>query len=312
VTAPFGVVVVNYGSSALVERNLAGRAWGADVEVVVVDNLSTEAERIRIADVCARIGAHLVPREVNDGFGGGCNAGIGRARELGCTAFLLLNPDACVTPDVVDELRRAVTDDRRALVSPVLHDTAGRTVFAGARLSLADGRIRSRPDAPLRDPVPWLTGACLAFSDDLLVAAGGLPEGYFLYWEDVEFSRRCAAAGGHLVLREDLVAVHDAGGTQQASAESAKSALYYRWNCRNRLVFAARLLNRREGVRWLAHTPAVGREILLRGGRRQLLRSTRPLRAMLRGSAEGAVVLVGVWLGVPAAHHAAGLPRRTR
>jgi hypothetical protein len=88
-------------------------------------------------------------------------------------------------------------------------------------------------------------------------------------------------------VRPDLVGRHDAGGTQGARRGRAKSARYYYFNARNRLRFAARHLPRRQLLRWLASTPRVSLEILLQGGRRQLLRSPVPLLAVTAGAAAG-------------------------
>jgi len=122
---------------------------------------------------------------------------------------------------------------------------------------------------------------------DLRDRVGGFDEPYFLYWEDVDLSVRVERAGGRLVVRTDLEVVHDAGGTQGEQHGRAKSDTYYSFNCRNRLLFATRHLDRGDLLRWIAATPAVSREILLRGGRRQLLHSPRPLLAAVRGSLAG-------------------------
>ena len=52
-------------------------------------------------------------------------AHLQQARRLGCSTFLFLNPDAVVTPDVVEALRAATLADRAALVAPVVVDPAG-------------------------------------------------------------------------------------------------------------------------------------------------------------------------------------------
>ena len=165
----------------------------------------------------------------------------------------------------------------------------GQVFFDGSRLHLRTGRIRGRTStAILRGPaVEWVTGACLAVHDDLVQQMGEFDESYFLYWEDVDFSVRALAAGAALVVRNDLVARHDAGGTQGPTPGRAKSALSYRYNCRNRLLFAARHLPRRRLAQWMLATPAVSWEILRRGGRRQLVEQPGLLVAAVRGSLAG-------------------------
>jgi GT2 family glycosyltransferase len=285
-----GIIVVNYGSSRLLERNLAAvRTDGRPVRIVVVDNFSSLEERAATADLAAVHGWALVTLPDNRGFGAGVNAGIRAARDAGCTCFLLLNPDASVADDVVAELRRHVLDDPAALVSPRILAPDGHVFFDGARLFLGSGRIRSRGSAaPAAGPaVEWVSGACLAVHEDLLERVGEFDESYFLYWEDVEFSHRARTAGASLVVRRDLTALHDAGGTQGPTRGRAKSALYYRYNCANRLRFAAQHLPRAQVVRWILATPAVGWEVLLRGGRRQLLTQPGLFLAAVRGSAAG-------------------------
>lgn len=290
-----GIVVVNYGASALLESNLVGLGGPSDL-IVVVDNSSGPVERATVRALCEAHGWSLVQRPDNPGFGAAVNAGIAAARAAGCRTFLCLNPDATANQSVVDALRAHSLREPFALISPTIVDSSGAVVFRGSRMCLADGRIRGRRDGD-QDATPegwvdWLTGACLVMHGDLVDAVGGFDENYFLYWEDVDLSYRCQAAGGALVLREDLVVVHDEGGTQGQRRGRAKSGTYYRYNCRNRLVFAARHLSWRSRLAWLLRTPAVSREIVLRGGRRQFFQSSGALGATVRGSVEGAALLL--------------------
>ncbi|WP_299953615.1 glycosyltransferase [uncultured Modestobacter sp.] len=307
-----GVVVVNYGSSRLLAANLLAAAdLGPDVRVVVVDNLSTAAERAAVGVLAAERGWELVGLPDNRGFGAASNEGVRQARALGCVTFLLLNPDAVITPDVLAELRDHSLRAPQELISPLITDSTGAAVFRGSRLSLRDGRIRGdRPGRPaLPDSEEWLTGACLVVHAEVWDRIGGFTEGYFLYWEDVDLSHRALAAGARLTVRRDLRVVHDEGGTQGTRRGRGHSPLYYRWNCRNRLVFAARNLPRRSVLRWLVSTPAVSREILLRGGRRQLLQSPRPLWSAVRGTVEGVGAALAALVS-PARPRPAGRQRR--
>ena len=96
-------------------------------------------------------------------------------------------------------------------------------------------------------------------------------------------------AGGRVVVRRDLVVTHLVGGTQTAVG---KSDLYLRFNCRNRLLFAAQHLTDDELAGWLRSSPAHARRVLLRGGRRALLRRpVRPAWSVLRGTVEGLLLV---------------------
>jgi GT2 family glycosyltransferase/glycosyltransferase involved in cell wall biosynthesis len=298
-SGPIGVVVVNYGSSGLLVDNLPSAAeLGADARVVVVDNFSTAEELQTLTRLGHDRGWVVVPLPDNRGFGAASNAGVAAARAQGCVTFMLLNPDAQVAPEVLAELRAHSLRDPMAMISPSIRSSTGDEAFGGSTLSLRDGRIRgvrsARPRLP--EAEPWLTGACLVVHEQLWDLLGGFDEGYFLYWEDVDLSHRALAVGGRLEVRPDLVVVHDEGGTHGERRGRGKSELYYRYNCRNRLVFAARNLPRRRLLRWVLATPRVSWEILLRGGRRQLVESPRPLLAAVRGSVEGLGVALGALL----------------
>jgi GT2 family glycosyltransferase len=111
-----------------------------------------------------------------------------------------------------------------------------------------------------------------------------------LYWEDVDLSHRVVSAGGELVILDDVTVEHAQGGTQavgHSSAGEPKSATYYYYNIRNRLLYAALHLDDGDYRSWASHSRAVAWEILLQGGRRQLLRSTAPWSAAYRGLRDG-------------------------
>jgi len=279
------LVVVNHRSHALLEQNLAATVDGLDARVVVVDNLSTPEERAAVRRVTDVHGWELV-EAANDGFGAGVNRGVARARELGCDAFLVLNPDLELAPATARGLLDAARRDRLALVGPRILRPDGSVWFAGGALDVATGRTRTRPDLVGATP-EWLTGACLALHDELWGRVGGFSDAYFMYWEDIDLSARVRAAGGRLVVEHALTAVHDVGGTQESAGTRRKSDLYYRHNCRGRLVFAARNLDRPAVRAWALRSFGYARQVVLRGGRRQLLRSPGPIWAAARGTAEG-------------------------
>ena len=264
-----------------------------EARIVVVDNYSTPTAREELVALASSRGWEAVMPQTNTGFGGGMNLGAARARELGADLLVLLNPDAVIARADLIRLAARAHADRLALVAPVLKDSTGRIVSDGIVVCLADGSMRSRRSPrpiPPGGTQPWLSGACLALSTDLFEAAGGFDARYFLYWEDVDFSARVLAAGA--------VAVHDEGGTHseaQGSHDSqdseqenrSKSDIYYYYNVRNRLLYAGLHLDRATQRRWVATAGRAAHEIVLRGGRRQLLRTQRPLITAAQATRDG-------------------------
>jgi len=288
------VVVVGYGSSALLAENLAPltrRLAGA--RTVVVDNRTTDDERQAMRRLAAEEGWELVEPGENLGFGLGMNAGAERALAGGADQLLLLNPDATIEPDDVETLRRSAAGEPLALLAPRILRPDGSVWFDGTDLHLADGRItasRKREQLGVVDAEQWLSGACLLVTAELWRRIGGFGDAYFLYWEDVELSFRARRAGGRVEVVPGATAIHAEGGTQgagHASSGQAKSATYYYFNIRNRLVFASRNLPQDAVTRWRRASLPIAYEVLLQGGRRQFLRSLTPLKAAFRGVRDG-------------------------
>ena len=294
------IIVVNYGSHELIRRNFGPLDLAAvGARLVVVDNHRTAADTEAIRALAAEHGWRLVETGRNAGFGAGANAGAQVALDEGADVLVVANPDLAVTADVVAELAAVVRKDPDVAVAPRIVRPDGSLWFGGGVVSLDEARTRLVPGDSAGPAVtvsprtpPWLSGACLAMHRDLWTTVAGFDDDYFMYWEDVDLSYRVVKAGGRLEVRQDLVAVHDVGGTQHDVDQRAKSSTYYYYSCRNRLVFAAKHLDRRDRRRWVRSTPADSRRVLLRGGRRQLSAPHRTLWPAAKGIAAGALWLV--------------------
>lgn len=287
----FALVIVNYGAHDLLARNVPPACETENARVYVVDNPSTLDECAAIRALCTARGWTLVLSPANDGFGAGVNRGVEAAIADGLGVFVLLNPDAAADIPVLVALAQEVSADPTRVISPQVVTSSGQTEFAGSVVSLRTGRIRRGwiPDDDDPEWVNWLTGACMAFDLGAFEDLAGFDSGYFLYWEDVDFSRRAAESGRQLVVRKDLEIIHDEGGTHNTQGSRAKSHLYYYWNCRNRLRFGRRF-RRVSWVDWLKATPEESWQILLRGGRRQIISDPGTLGATIRGTVAGIAV----------------------
>lgn len=284
-TGTTAVIVVNYSSHKLLQANLASiHLPQAAQRVIIIDNFSSVSERAAVAALCAEHRWELVTAR-NDGFGSGVNLGVNRAVAAGCTSVVLLNPDLRMTGATVARLAALAESSPTELHCPMILRPDGSTWFSGGDVLLAKGWTTTAPGTSVDTNTGWLSGACLAFNIELFVRVGGMDEDYFMYWEDVDFSWRCQRAGAKLRLHPELSAVHDVGGTQTTTG---KSPLYVYYNCRNRLLFAAKHLHAPDRRRWVSAAVPYAKRVILRGGRRALLRRAFPLLwAGLRGSSVG-------------------------
>lgn len=285
------IVVVNFGSAALLTANAARMTLPDGARMIVVDCFSETREQERVSVMCAEQGWTAVLLADNAGFGGGTNAGVDAALRDGADVVIALNPDAHLSTEAIQDLVSSAVAHPDALVSPRITSGDGSPWFAGSDLYLDDGTIassRRRGERAGRPRHPWATGACFALSRELWESVGGFDPDYFLYWEDVDLSRRVLDAGGRL-LGIDAVAIHDEGQTHADASrhDRRKSETYYYYNIRNRLMYAAKHLDRAGIRQWVRSSPRVSMEILLQGGKVQLLTSLKPWRALWRGLRDG-------------------------
>ncbi len=229
----------------------------------------------------------------NGGFGAGVNAGVARARassaptSSSCSTRTSRSTGPPSTPWPRQSARsrgawwRRSWPARRARSGP----RAARSTCA------PDGRAPWAP-RPTRSGSP---ARAWPRASSLWHEVGGFDEEYVLYWEDVDLSWRVRRGGRRAAgARPTCTRRHEVGGTQADRGHAVPSrSLYYRHKCRGRLLFAAHHLAPRDLVRWVLRRPRYAREVVLRGGRRQLLRSPAPVLAAARGTLEGLVAARG-------------------
>jgi GT2 family glycosyltransferase len=87
-------------------------------QIIVVDNLSTDGTQQFIRDNYPEI--ILLPQSNNSGFGYANNIGISSALKNGAEYFFLLNQDAWVETDTIEDLRHSIEEnDEYGIISPV-------------------------------------------------------------------------------------------------------------------------------------------------------------------------------------------------
>jgi GT2 family glycosyltransferase len=131
---------------------------------------------------------------------------------------VLLNPDAVPAPGWRAAIERPVVDGRdwaawMALVTAeegrVVNTRGGVVHFTGIAWAGGAGEpARAAAEGGPRE-VGFASGACLAVGLEAWRDAGGFPESFFLYHEDVDLSLRLRLAGGRLGIEPAAVVDHD-------------------------------------------------------------------------------------------------------
>ena len=247
------VSVINYKTADLTiqcTQSVLDALGSIDGHVVIVDNKSDDGSVNRISDWIRENGCgdrvHLVASPTNSGFSGGHNQGMG-ARPA--DYFLILNSDAIVRPDFFEKiLDQAELEPEYGLFAPRIdYDDGGQQIscfrfptptseiIRGAESNPVTRLLGKRRVAlempPNPDQIQWASFACILLRAEMVAQVGPMDEGYFLYFEDVEYCWRARQAGWHIRYVPEARAVHFRGGSgpvkSLAKAKKRLPAYYY-------------------------------------------------------------------------------------
>jgi N-acetylglucosaminyl-diphospho-decaprenol L-rhamnosyltransferase len=234
--ADVAALLLNWQQPQLTEQCLSDLADAGlgDAIVIVIDNGSRDdsVSRLRAAiqRAAARgLRAELLELSENTGFTGGMNAGFARARELDCEFSLVLNNDLRLGRGFLQPLMDAMrADPRIGAITPTVVYPDGLVWAQGGRLAFGPNALQlcghgERP-APIDEgpkAIDFAPGACVLFRTEDVVALGGFDDRYFMYWEDVELSRRLCKQGKRIVWLPWVRVTHLGG----ASAGGGRSQL---------------------------------------------------------------------------------------
>ena len=238
------VLVVNHNGRDHLRHCLTRLAdqQGTYDEIVVADNGSSDGS---VEMVRARFPrCVLLALEENRGFGAANNQAAAAARG---DYLLLLNSDAWLADGALPRLAAALEEDSDlALAAPDLRYPDGRRQFAwapetsvlGEAVQKLRNRFETRPWAH-RTPVRWLqplcgpgwfSAACVLLRRAAFDAVGGFDERFFMYFEDVDLSRRLRRSGWRLRSVPEARAFHVKGGSRPSELgeiEYRRAQLYY-------------------------------------------------------------------------------------
>ena len=211
---------------------------GADVEVVVVDNASTDQTRKLLSSTFPR--AVLISNPVNYGHCRAINQGICRASRdyimvldadtilcgrVGETVvdFLIQRPDVAVVAPRIENSDGSLQPTARKFPRPI-NGLFGRQSLLtrwlpGNRVSR---RYLGDIDDTLREPyaVEFVSSACMAFPKRLTESLGLWDEGFRGYWVDADWCKRALNRGAVYCLPQVTVVHHEQNrrGVRKGSA----------------------------------------------------------------------------------------------
>ena len=199
-------IVLNYNGGEEVLETIASLLAGSvRPEILVVDNASTDHSRERIAEAFPSV--TLIFNKENQGFAAGMNIGLRYGLERGAHFFWLINNDAVVTRNALENLLRIATDVPKSILSPAIYTPSGKPWFLGGKISFF--RMRAYHSALQKNTSnEYLTGCALLIPRQAIEQVGFLDERYFLYYEDAAYSQKARRAGFDLLVVPEAKVMH--------------------------------------------------------------------------------------------------------
>ena len=241
--AEISIITVNYnGWKDTCELIETLPLYDTSTEVIVVDNASRDDEATLISQRYPQV--RVIRSERNLGFAGGNNLGIRAARGR---YLYLINNDTLLRGATPFEplIARLESDPSIGMVCPKIRFAWGVNAiqFAGytplSRITVRNHAIgcgesdHGQYDTP--HPTPYAHGAAMMVRREAVEKAGLLPECYFLYYEEIDWSLALRRAGYAIWYEPASVIYHK---ESQSTGQDSPLKTYY--ITRNRLLFVRR------------------------------------------------------------------------
>ena len=223
------------------------------IEVIVVDNASTQDEATELEKRYPLI--IVIRSDKNLGFAGGNNLGIQAAH--GKYLFFINNDAILPQPSALSLLiTRLESSDQIGMVCPKIRFTWGKQPiqYAGytplSKITLRNKSIgfgekdNGQYDTP--HPTPYAHGAAMMVKREIIEKVGVMPECYFLYYEELDWSMMIRRAGYEIWYEPACTIFH-----KESQTTGQMSPLKTFYITRNRLLYAQR--NIQGGTKYLTY-----------------------------------------------------------
>ncbi|CAD0180095.1 glycosyltransferase family 2 protein [Streptococcus thermophilus] len=240
-----GIILVNYnGAKDTIEcLNSLHTVNYLNKLIYVVDNNSNkddvdylEKKKINFPEV------RIIKLKENIGFSGGNNVGIKEAMADGCEVIGLLNNDTIVETDFLNQLVvKLFSDERIGAVVPQIRDYFNKSIvtYGGGEINYLKGSVFiegiNRYEDSINNAERCVTfghGCCLFMKSKVISKVGLLPEEYFLYFEDADYSIQLTNSGYKILYCPESIIYHK----ESVSTKKGSDNFQYYFT-RNRFYF---------------------------------------------------------------------------
>lgn len=261
-----GILVLNWNNAPDTVACLSKISDMANVDhaIFVIDNGSTDDSINRIQE--AHSAVPLIRTGQNLGYAGGNNYAIRRLLNEGFDYICILNNDVFIDNDSLKILVQLLeTDPATGVATPLIGEIPKKKIVwtAGISINQRTGTVqRNGAGEPIQEwinrpsfSVDAVSGAAFVARREVWEKAGLFDENFFLYYEEVDWSRRVQEAGYKIMAVPQAVVWHKVSSTLGVA-----SPLIDYYMLRNQLYFIGK--HWYAPARWLLYARIALRNIL--------------------------------------------------
>jgi GT2 family glycosyltransferase len=253
-------IILHYGEEEVTWDCVASIPDNARLDILIVDN--DPSQKIEILD-SYKGRARLFRTGGIAGFAHANNMAIQYARSKEHDSVLLLNNDTVVLNDALEKLQSLLSQDDVGIVGPCMpYASDPEKIWAcGGVIERSNVTVYGLKSIKKVDPydVDYLPGAAILCRMEVWDLAGGLPEKYFLAYEEAEFAIRVRERGYRVMVHPGTKILHKVG------MSSDRQPMYLYNGNRNRLRFGKVIRGRYLGFPIAAFWCLVGARKSLQG-----------------------------------------------
>ena len=251
------IITINYNGLKDTCELIDSIPFNDDLEVIVVDNASQKDEASVISEKHPQV--KVIRSSQNLGFAGGNNLGIKVSKGK---HILLINNDTYFKEYNIDALiKRLENSDKIGIVCPKLKFSWGNhpIQFAGytplSKITVRNQAIgfgeEDHDQYDTAHPTPYAHGAAMLIKREAVKKVGLMPECYFLYYEELDWSMMFTRSGYEIWYDPACTVYH-----KESRATGQHSPLRTYYIVRNRLLLVKR--NWRGVTKFLAYAYLLG------------------------------------------------------
>ena len=235
------IITINYNGLKDTCELIDSIPFKKNLEVIVVDNASKQDEASIISERYPHV--KVIRSLQNLGFAGGNNLGIKEAKG---NYILLINNDTYFEEFNIDALiERLESSDKIGIVCPKIRFAWGNNPIQFASYTtLTNVTIRNRAigfgeedhgQYDTAHPTPYAHGAAMLIKREAIEKVGLMPECFFLYYEEIDWSMMFTRAGYEIWYDPACTVYHK---ESQTTGQNSPLRTYY--ITRNRLLLVKR------------------------------------------------------------------------